>query len=170
MTVVVRPERAEDEAQIRQVNREAFGREGEAGLVDALRRAGAVTLSLVAVRQGQVVGHILFSPMTIQAEEETYPAVGLGPLAILPRFQGQGIGSQLVEAGLAACRAAGHEIVIVLGHAGYYPRFGFRPASLYGVRWEHEAPDEAFMVIELRPGALTGKGGVARYHPAFAGV
>lgn len=168
--MVVRPERPEDEAQIRQVNREAFGREAEADLVEALCRTGAVTLSLVAVRQGQVVGHILFSPMTIQAEEETYPAVGLGPLAVLPRFQRQGIGSQLVETGLASCKAAGHEIVIVLGHPDYYPRFGFRPASLHGVRWEHEAPDEAFMVVELRPGALEGKAGVARYHPAFAGV
>jgi len=76
----------------------------------------------------------------------------------------------LVEVGLAACREAGHGIVIVLGHPDYYPRFGFRPATLYGIRWEHDAPDEAFMVVELREGTLDGVRGVARYHPAFEGV
>jgi len=170
MTICVRPERPEDEAQIRRVNREAFGRGEEADLVEALRRAGAITSSLVAVRQDKVIGHILFSPVTIEDGDTVYPAVGLGPLAVLPDYQRQGVGSRLVEAGLAACREAGHSVVIVLGHPDYYPRFGFRPASLYGVRWEHEAPDEAFMIAELRPGALAGKHGVARYHPAFTGV
>jgi putative acetyltransferase len=170
MPTSVRPERPEDDAQIHRVNREAFGRQEEADLVETLRRAGAITLSLVAVRQGRVIGHILFSPVTIEEGDSRHPAVGLGPLAVLPGYQRQGIGSRLVEAGLAACREGGHSIVIVLGHPDYYPRFGFRPASLYGVQWEHEAPDEAFMIAELRPGALAGKRGVARYHPAFAGV
>ncbi|UCG25827.1 MAG: N-acetyltransferase [Chloroflexota bacterium] len=170
MIVSVRPERPEDRQGIHQVNLEAFGQDDEADLVDAVRRAGAAILSLVAVHDGRVVGFILFSPVTIEGDEETYPAVGLGPLAVLPDYQGQGIGSSLVEAGLAACREAGHGIVVVLGHPDYYPRFGFRPATLYGIRWEHDAPDEAFMVVELLEGALAGAGGVARYHPAFEGV
>jgi putative acetyltransferase len=170
MTVTVRPERPEDQPDIYHVNREAFGQDEEADLVDAIRRAGAATLSLVAVRDGQVVGHILFSPVSIASHETTHPAVGLGPLAVLPDYQGQGVGSSLVQAGLAACREAGHGIVIVLGHPDYYPRFGFRPASLDGISWEHDAPDEAFMVVELREGALAGVSGVARYHPAFDGV
>ena len=170
MTVSVRPERPEDEPDIYHVNREAFGRDEEAGLVDAVRRAGAAILSLVADRDGQVVGHILFSPVTIEGEEETYPAVGLGPMAVLPDYQGQGIGSQLVEAGLAACHEISYGIVIVLGHPDYYPRFGFRPATLHGIRWEHDVPDEVFMVVELRKGALAGVSGIVSYHPAFEGV
>ncbi|HSG16585.1 MAG TPA: N-acetyltransferase [Anaerolineae bacterium] len=170
MTVSVRPERPEDQLDIHDVNREAFGQDEEAELVDAVRQAGGALFSLVAVYDGQVVGHILFSPVNIESHEAMYPAVSLGPLAVLPEFQGQGIGSLLVKAGLAACREAGHGIVIVLGHPDYYPRFGFRPASLFGIRWEHDAPDEAFMVVELHQGAVAAASGVARYHPAFEGV
>lgn len=170
MTASIRPEQPEDHQDIHHVNRQAFGRDEEADLVDAVRRAGAAILSLVAVSDGRVVGHILFSPVCIESPEATHPAVGLGPVAVLPDFQRQGIGSLLIRAGLDACREAGHGIVVVLGHSDYYPRFGFRPASHYGIRWEHDVPDEAFMVVELRDDALAGVGGIARYHPAFEGV
>jgi len=93
----------------------------------------------------------------------------LGPMAVLPERQGEGIGGALVRAGLAACRAAGYDLCIVLGHAEYYPRFGFRPSAPFGIRWEHGA-EAHFMVLELRPGALAGRGGVARYRPEFDGV
>ena len=97
-------------------------------------------------------------------------ALGLGPMAVLPTRQRQGIGSPLVRTGLAACRDAGHGCVVVLGHPEYYPRFGFTRASRHGVTWEHPAPDEAFMLVELRDGALGGRGGIVRYQPEFGAV
>jgi len=95
----------------------AFGQPAEAELVGALRERGQITLSLVAVQEGRIVGHILFSPVTIESDNETYPAVGLEPMAVLPELQRQGIGSLLIKAGLEECRQVGHERVVVLGHA-----------------------------------------------------
>ncbi len=171
---VVRRERLDDVAAIRAVNELAFGSAVEAGLVDALRARGQATLSLVAVEADRVVGHILFSPVTIDPAGESggrkVAALGLGPMAVLPTRQRRGIGSLLVRTGLEACRAGGHGCVVVLGHPEYYPRFGFAPASRQGVRWEHPAPDEAFMLLELRAGALGGRGGIVRYQPEFGGA
>jgi len=168
----IRDEKSADEAGIYEVNAAAFGRPAEAELVQRLHALGAVTLSLVAVEEnGRVVGHALFSPMTVVGESgaET-AAVGLGPVAVLPERQGQGIGTALIAAGLAGCRGAGHTAVIVLGHPSYYPRFGFQPASRYGITNMFGAPEEAFLVLELIPGALNDAAGVAHYHPAFAEV
>ena len=165
--VTVRHERPKDLAAIRSVNERAFGRPTEAGLVAALRKRGQITLSLVAVQEGRVVGHILFSPVIIESDNEIYPAVGLGPMAVLPELQRQGIGSALIKTGLKECREAGHERVVVLGHAEYYPRFGFIPARRYGVRCEYDVPDEIFMVLELRKGAFQGKAGTVKYQPEF---
>ena len=103
------------------------------------------------------------------AEGEYRPIAALGPMAVLPTWQKRGVGSQLVRAGLEICRAAGYDLVIVLGHTTYYPRFGFQPAPPLGIRWEHGA-DSHFMVMELRPGALAGASGVVRYRPEFDGV
>ena len=161
----MRVERPGDVEAIRRVNEAAFGQPLEARIVAALRRAGAVTASLVASVDGAVVGHILFSPVVIRGEGAEGEAVGLGPMAVLPAFQRRGVGSALVRAGLELLRDAGHPAVVVLGHPGYYPRFGFRRASDFGIRWEHEAPDEAFMALELRAGALAGLAGVVSYRP-----
>ena len=158
---------------VRAVNEQAFGRAAEADLVDLLRARGKATLSLVAAEADRVVGHILFSPVTIAAGDSVAPAVaalGLGPMAVLPEHQGRGVGGALVRAGLAASRDAGYGCVVVLGHPTYYPRFGFVPASRLGVAWEHPAPDEAFMLLELREGALGGRGGIVRYQPEFGAV
>lgn len=187
----IRPERDADRAGIRRVNELAFGRPAEADLVEALRAAGAVFASLVAEEDGAVVGHILFSPATLISHshkgQNTTPIASndalnvatagpsgepmiiaaLGPMAVLPAQQGRSIGSQLVRAGLEACRAAGYGLVIVLGHPGYYPRFGFRPSAPLGIRWEWDVPEEVFMVAELRPGALAGAEGVVRYRAEF---
>ncbi len=170
MEVNIRPEQLADRAVIRQINEEAFGRANEADLVDALRGAEAVSASLVADVDGVVAGHILFSPVTVDGPTGRFPAVGLAPLAVRPAYQRRGLGGQLIRAGLEACRQAGHELVFVLGHADYYPRFGFRPAQPLGLRWEVAVPVEVFLVAELRPGALAGRSGVLKYHPAFAGV
>jgi putative acetyltransferase len=169
-SVTVRREIPADHADVRRVNELAFMQPAEADLVDALRAAGAATLSLVAVHEGRVMGHILFSPVTVASPSGDFVAVGLAPMAVLPELQKQGVGSLLVRAGLNELRHAGHEVVVVLGHPGYYPRFGFARAGAHGIRWEHDAPDEAFMVLELRPSALRGRGGVVRYRPEFDAV
>lgn len=168
--LTIRPEQTGDAAAVREVNTRAFGRASEADLVDLLRQRGGTTLSLVGVIQGRVVGHVLFTPVTIESPHSRLPALGLGPVAVLPEFQKRGIGSSLIRAGLEQCRQAGHEIVVVLGHPEYYPRFGFGPSLAYGVRFEQDVPEEAFMLLELRPGALAGQGGVVKYRPEFLGV
>jgi putative acetyltransferase len=170
MTVGIRPEQPEDAGAVRTVNLAAFPGPAEADLVDALRAAGKATVSLVAVRGGQVVGHIVFSPVSVSPEGGEHVGLGLAPMAVSPGSQRLGVGSLLVEAGLAACRESGAGWVVVLGHPDYYPRFGFRPASGFGVRCEYDAPDEAFMAIELAAGALDAVSGVARYQPEFADV
>jgi putative acetyltransferase len=165
----IRPETAEDYAAIREVNELAFGREVESRLVEALRRLPDFVpeLSLVAVDAGQVVGHILFSPMVIETRDGAVPALALAVLAVRPEFQNQGIGSELVRDGLKRCRALGHRIVVVVGHPNYYPRFGFSPARAQGLEAPFPVPDEAFLALELVPGALHGVAGMVRYPPPF---
>ncbi|WNG15681.1 GNAT family N-acetyltransferase [Cystobacter fuscus] len=168
--VLVRPEQPHEAEAIRRVNALAFGRDAEAALVDALRGAGGVTLSLVAQVDGQVVGHILFSPVEIDRGGSYDVAVGLAPMAVLPDHQRHGIGSRLIRAGLDQLRRAGHGALVVLGHPDYYPRFGFARASRFGLRWEVECPDEAFMALELREGFLGTRPGIVRYRPEFSAV
>src|SRR5262249_6004038 len=145
MSVEIRPERSGDESGIRRVNERAFAQSSEADIVDAVRSAGAMTLSLVALLRGEVVGHILFSPVTAQSPNGNFDDVGLAPMAVVPELQKNGIGSRLVQSGLAELRAAGHELVVVLGHPAYYPRFGFGKASTYEIR--SAVPDEVFMAL-----------------------
>ena len=142
---MIRRETPEDIEAIRHVNEEAFGGKEEADIVDALRKRGATILSLVATDKGIVIGHILFSPVAIKSESSSFPAVALAPMSVLPEYQGKGIGSELVRAGLDECRALGHELVVLVGHADYYPRFSFVPARERGIECEFEAPDEAWM-------------------------
>ena len=150
----IRLETNEDIATIRTVNDLAFGREGEGRLVDALRARGAVICSLVAAEGGAVVGHVLFTPAVLDGEESHMDVAGLGPVAVLPEFQRRGIGDALIRAGLALCREQGYPLAVVLGHPDYYPRFGCRPSRPLGIRWEHDAPEAAFMVMELRMGVI----------------
>lgn len=164
---VIRDERAGDAAAIRAVHEQAFGASGEANLVEALRDANAVVVSLVAAVEGVVIGHVLFSPVEMERGDEAR-VVGLAPMAVSPAAQRRGIGSRLVREGLDRCRAAGVDAVVVLGHAAYYPRFGFVPASRFGLRCEYDVPDDVFMAIELRASALAAVSGLVRYHPAFA--
>jgi putative acetyltransferase len=166
--IFVRKEEEADHAAVRLVNELAFGQPGEADLVDALRHAAAPQISLVAVNGGQVVGHIFFSPVAVEADGGGFTAMGLAPMAVLPEFQRQGVGSQLVREGLKECSRIGQHVVFVLGHAAYYPRFGFAAAGPQGFRSEYDVPDEVFMVAELRPGALAGRRGLVKYRPEFA--
>jgi putative acetyltransferase len=164
--MVIRHETPEDVAAVRRVEELAFGRTDEAALVDALRAHGKVTLSLVAEEDACVVGHVLFSQVEIGAA----PGVGLAPFVVLLERQRRGIGAELVRRGLAECRASGHECAVVLGEPEYYRRSGFETAAHHGVRCEFDAPDEAFMILALRPGALAGLGGIAHYQPEFGDV
>jgi putative acetyltransferase len=168
--MIIRHEVPSDITAIRFVNEQAFGGTAEANAIEQLRDRGAATLSLVAVIGGQVVGHLFFTPAVIEAPDRSWPALGLAPLSVLPEYQRQGIGTALMNAGLEECRRLGHARIIVLGHPEYYPRFGFECISQHGVRFEFEAPDEACMILALRPGALGGVGGVAKYQPEWSGV
>ncbi len=165
--IVIREENPEDIAAIHQVNEMAFNRAAEADLVDELRRKEKVIRSCVAEQDGEVVGHILFSPVTIESGANKYKAAGLAPMAVLPQYQNRGIGSLLVKDGIRRCREAGYNSVVVLGHSEYYPRFGFVPAGRYGLKSEFNVADEVFMALELSEEALKNCPGVVKYQPEF---
>jgi putative acetyltransferase len=163
---LIRPEMPADLDAIRHVNRLAFGQDAEARLVDALRDGGHVRASLVAGKDEQVVGHILFSDLPIMTEAGTVPALALAPLAVLPEVQNQGIGSTLVRRGLEVCREQGHRIVVVLGHPRFYQRFGF--SSKLAMQLESPySGRESFMAVELVPGALGNVTGRVEYPSPF---
>jgi predicted N-acetyltransferase YhbS len=163
--VTVRAETSEDQEAIREVNRQAFGREDEARLVDSLRDGGYARVSLVAEEVGQVVGHVLFSDLPIVTQTGTLHALALAPVAVLPDRQRQGIGSRLIREGLRVCAEAGHRIVVVLGPPAYYPRFGFSARLAERLKSPFSGP--AFMALELTPGGLAGVTGEVRYPPPF---
>jgi len=165
--IAVRDEQPADLGAIRAVNDAAFDQPLEGRFVDALRAHGAVRLSLVAEVEGRIVGHILFSPVTSAAGDGLGLGLGLGPMAVTPDHQRRGIGAALIEAALARLRAAGFPFVVVLGHHEYYTRFGFVPASRYGLRCEWDVPDEAFMVHVIDPAGAAAAAGMIRYRPEF---
>jgi putative acetyltransferase len=167
VSIEVREEGPGDVAAIRELNQRAFGQDQEGNIVDALRSSGAALLSLVATLNGRVVGHIMYSPLSVGGG---VTGAALGPMAVLPEYQRQGIGSKLVEAGNRKLKDAGCPFIIVVGHADYYPRFGFRPASTYGIKCEWEVPDDVFMVLVLDPGKMQGVSGLAKYPQEFSSV
>ena len=168
-TLSIRNEAPGDIEAIHAVNRAAFQTDAESELVNSLRRLGGPVISLVAMEGGTVVGHIMFSPVSLTGHPAAF-IMGLAPMAVHPDRQRRGIGSALVAAGLAACRELGAGAVVVLGHAAYYPRFGFTPASRFGLRSEYTVPNDVFMALELQPGYLDGMTGLIRYHEAFGDV
>jgi putative acetyltransferase len=166
--MLIRHEHPGDEAQIFQVNRLAFETPVEAGIVDCLRQNCPEGLSLVAEIDGKIVGHILFTPAVIISGSIQVAGMGLAPMAVLPEYQGKGIGSALVRTGLEEMRITFTSFVVVLGHPGFYPKFGFQKASQYGIHSEYaEIPDEAFMIVVFDQEKLNGVHGVAHQRPEF---
>ena len=165
--LTIRPETAADLDSIRYVNKQAFGGDKEAVLVDRLRRRGVLPVSLVADQDGEVVGHIAFNPVTVEGDGVCFEAATLAPLAVLPSCQKQGIGRQLIKSGIERCRELGVDIIFLVGHPEYYPRFGFVLAGPKGISCEFEVPEEAFMVLELREGAIAGRKGILKFQPEF---
>jgi putative acetyltransferase len=160
----IRREQGGDVVAIRNVNDRAFGRPNEGAVIERLRGASEGLLSLVAVAQGQVVGHILFSPVYLEAKDgREWSGAGLAPLAVLPEWQRRGIGSELVRAGLDSLHHTLCPFVVVLGSPEYYPRFGFEPASKRRIRCTWDVPDETFMILVLNERGMRGASGLARY-------
>jgi putative acetyltransferase len=169
MNPLIRPETSADQEAIRQVNRLAFGQDAEARLVDALRDGGYVRASMVAEKDQQVIGHILFSDLPIVTEAGIVPALALAPMAVLPECQNQGVGSALVRRGLEVCKEQGHRIVVVLGHPQFYPRFGFS-SKLASALASPFGGGDSWMALELVPGALADVRGRVEYPPPFEQV
>jgi putative acetyltransferase len=165
---MIRREQSQDISKIREVNRRAFGQEQEALIVDKLRESCSSILSLVAIADDQVVGHILFSPAVIETENGKLVGSGLAPVAVLPEYQRKGIGSELVQTGVARIKEGGCAYIIVLGYPEYYSRFGFEPASRFGISSEWQVPDEAFMILMLNKRAMKDISGVAKYREEWA--
>ncbi|HEY3374046.1 MAG TPA: N-acetyltransferase [Candidatus Aquicultor sp.] len=170
--VRVRPESENDYPAVYEVNKLAFGQEAEAQLVEKLRVSSAYIpdLSLVALEDDTIVGHILFSKIEIETQKGPVESLALAPVAVIPERQNHGIGSELIVHGLRRCQELNYNAVIVLGHAEYYPRFGFVPATTLSIKAPFDVPDEVFMALELKPGALSGIEGTVLYPPAFMDV
>lgn len=187
----LRREQPQDAAAIREVERLAFGHDAEADLVDALRDAGAWALSLVAVEipqmdeaaaapdldwapgggEGRVEGHVLFTRVTVATPGgDEMSLLGLGPVAVAPWRRGEGIGTMLIEAGLELMRGGAYPAVVVVGSPKYYARFGFLPASQWGLHYVGDASEDDLMAVELSPGSLAGIRGLVRFRPEFAGI
>lgn len=164
----IRAEAALDAEAVHAVHLAAFETPAEARLVDRLRSSELELHSLVAEVRGEVVGHVLFSPVELEGHGGLR-VFGLGPMAVRPERQGSGVGTSLAREGLRRLEGLDVQAVVVLGHPGFYPRFGFRPAREYGIAWEH-GHDGAFFALELHVDALAGRGGTVRYSAAFDGV
>jgi putative acetyltransferase len=169
MNAKVRQETDKDYRGITNVNNLGFGQKNEGQLILKLRKTRKFIpgLSLVAEIEGRIVGHILFYPIEIKSDDQVFPSLALAPMAVLPEYQKQGIGSRLVEEGLKKARQLGSKSVIVLGHAAYYPRFGFEPAGKWGIRPPFEVPDAVFMALELVRDGLKDIQGTVEYPPEF---
>jgi putative acetyltransferase len=162
----IRPERPKERDAVRAIHLAAFPGGLEAELVERLRRDGDAMLSLVAEAGGMLLGHALFSPVGLEPPVPQLQGAGLAPIAVLPRYQGRGIGTRLALAGIEACREAGLDYVVVLDEPAFYSRFGFRPAAQFGLSdtWIGQA---AVQAIELKSGCLASVESIIRYAPAF---
>ncbi|MEM7408343.1 MAG: N-acetyltransferase [Pseudomonadota bacterium] len=168
---VIRLQRADDREAVVGLNDAAFGGELEGRIVTRLWASQMSAVSLVAELAGEIVGHIMFSPLTVETRADPPAAIdllGLGPMSVAPGLQRQGLGSRLVTHGVEWCQRQGVAAVCVLGHPEFYPRFGFTPASRFGLACVYQVPDPVFMALELVPGRLDSVQGTVHYAPAFS--
>jgi len=172
MKIKIRHENPGDYVEIKKVHDLAFNQPNEGLLVEKLRSNPEfiAELSLIVEVEGNIIGHILFFPIWIYDENSRHQSLALAPMSVLPKYQKIGIGSRLVVRGLKIARELGYTSVIVVGHPTYYPKFGFVPASQYGIKAPFDIADEAFMVLELIPTGLTGISGVVQYPGEFEEV
>ena len=172
MTITIRPEEPTDIPGIFELNKNAFGQDNEAKLVDLLRDSpGFVSgLSLVALADSEIAGYILFSKVYIVNGDARHETLSLAPMAIQPGLQKKGIGAKLITQGLHRAKELGFTSVIVLGHELYYTRFGFVPAIKWGIRPPIDVPANVFMAIELMPDGLTNVSGMVEYPVAFSAI
>lgn len=168
MNIIVRKEEEKDYSKVYNVNKLAFKQENESKLIEKIRKGKNFVpeLSIVAEVDNQIVGHILFSKIKIVGDS-VYESLALAPMAVIPEFQKQGIGSLLIRKGIETAKKLGFDSIIVLGHKEYYPKFGFQPVSKWKIKCPFDVPDEVFMAIELTEGALKGKFGVVKYPDEF---
>ncbi len=166
--VLIRKQQSADIPQIREVNTRAFGQPDEADLVDKLRERCQDLVELVAVFGDEIIGHIVFSPATVECEERTVTGAALGPMAVMPRHQRQGIGTKLVTSGVSLLQQNNCPFLVVIGHPDFYPRFGFRPASRFGVQCDWDVPDAVFMMMVLAEEEMQGVGGRVKFRPEFS--
>jgi putative acetyltransferase len=162
----IREEKSGDLKAIRRVHELAFDSSTEAQLVDLLRSRGVAIISLVAEDGGEIVGHILFSPVSIHPPARDWSALGLAPIGVIPERQRHGIGKALINGGLERCKERGINLVVVLGDPDYYTQFGFRRALDFGLNNEYQA-DEHFMILEFTPGILDTFSGLVKYAREF---
>jgi len=169
--ITIRKEQLEDRQAVYTVHRLAFGQDEEAILVDRLRenkQAFIPDLSLVATFGQEITGHILFTEIRIvNGNGEEFASLALAPVSVAPGFQRKGIGSMLIRHGLEVAGQLGYRSAVVLGHATYYPRFGFRPAKTWDIKAPFNVPDDAFMATELVKDGLSGVSGTVRYPDEF---
>jgi putative acetyltransferase len=163
--VVIREREPADDEAIRHLNDLVFGGPFEGRLIDELREAFIDAVELVAVEDGAIVGHILFSALTTMVDDDAVPTLSLAPMCVHPEHQRTGIGTVLVETGLDMARDREWQAVVVLGHPDYYPRFGFSAELASGLDSPFEG--DSFMALELVPGALDGEDGLVVYPAAF---
>ena len=163
----IRKETAADIEAVFEINRSAFPTEEEAQLVNRLRETASPLISLVAEGEQEIIGHILFTPVTLDSDTNLF-LMGLAPMAVNSARQNKGIGTLLARAGIEECRALGAAGLVVLGHPKYYSRFGFSPSANFGIKSKYDGAPEVFMVLELSAEVFAGKAGVISYHSSFA--
>ena len=163
--MIIRAERAADRPAILQLNRDAFGGGGEAELIERLDADGLIAASLAAEDDGRVAGHILLSWLHLEMDGRQLRGLALAPMAVAPAYQRRGVGSRLVIAAIEAARGLGADAIIVLGHPGFYPRFGFSPQAAAPLAAPFSGG--AFMALSLTPGVLAGRQGSVTYPKAF---
>jgi predicted N-acetyltransferase YhbS len=174
MEIVIRQEEPADYPAVFDLIEAAFQFEPmsdhrEQYLVERLRQSSAFLpeLSLLAEHDGEIIGHILLTKITIQNAEESDQSLALAPVSVLPQYQRKGVGGRLIGEAHRRAKSLGFQSVVLLGHQNYYPRFGYEPASKYGIKLSFDVPEENYMVIELTPGGLAGVKGIVKYPNEF---